>query len=428
MPLRPKTRQRTKQGNSIIPKYKLSSGMIAGMLGGSSDSPNGVVQANQMVSPEYQPEGYGGPAQYYGKGGQVTEQPFMDTRNWWQRNITRRPNVAGEMNLGIQGQVAQQRALQPGELNQRRALEDIELQSEMMRLQQQEEFGMQNAPVQNPLYRNPSMAEVQEPGQVPFSFQGDPQQAIYDRDKPFSGENASSRLANAEIAASGEKDRLRNVGNIQQQFGLSPGNELTPPQMEVIQGMRDLEKRKTEAGITELSRPRTGTLGNYLVNLDTGDPMAYATGEHKIEGGPIIKDGKVTGFSPESYTKPSFQRMSKPVGNAYGNGQKGGYSGPMARPSNQQYYTPMSGQTEYFPEYQDGQKVAETPSQGSAPVTSPPEVSVLSRPVANNVPIDASPFFTPEMQSMAEQEYKRRLIQKLQNQAWNPIDYSRIYQ
>jgi hypothetical protein len=424
MPYRPKTRQRTKQGNSIIPKIKFSGSSLASMYGvGGGDSPSGVVQANQSVSPSYQPEGFEG-VQYYGKDGQITEQPFADTRNWWQRNISRQPNTAEAMNLGIQSQVAQQQALMPGALQQRRAEGDIALQTELAKLEQAEQFANQNAPVVNPLYRNEGLKNVTEPGQVPFQFQGDPQQAIYDRNMPYSGENAASKVLNSEIYASGEKDRLRNVGDIQRQYGQVPGNELTPSQLSVIQSMQDLERNRIQTGIDEAKKPRTGVVGNFLVNLETGEPIAMATGEHKIEGQPIMKDGKYMGMSPESYTKPAYNRMTPPkkVGNAYGDGQ---LASGMGNGGSQSYYTPMSGQTEYFPSYQDGQKVAETSGRGSAPVTEP-SISTISRPQANGQ-IDISPYFNPDSQKKAEEEYKRRMQQRMQRNAWYPTDYSNVF-
>jgi hypothetical protein len=169
-------------------------GGALGLIGLGKGSPD-TATPNQAVSPEMADASGGGG--YYGQNGQVTEKPFTDTRNFWQKYITRQPNAAGQLNNQIAFGTALQQAQIPGNLQQAKGMAAIDRASALQELQDKGSYEQAQTADTNPLFKNPELANVTEPGDVPYSYSVDPQKAIYDRAMPFVGDTLGGKKANA---------------------------------------------------------------------------------------------------------------------------------------------------------------------------------------------------------------------------------------
>jgi hypothetical protein len=315
--MKPPSRKRTSGKRASI--------NIAGLISGAGGGEAAVAE-NQPVSPAYAGPTDG--AQFYSQSGEVVNQPFADTRNWWQRNIQQQPNVAGQMNNQLALGTAQARSAMPLEIQQQTALGELANKQELARLQGIQELEKPYQPV---------IASTQ-PGDIPWQLPVDSAAMVKNRDltQPYLPVNPASVQGNLKASedASMAKYRSAQMTSAAQPQYMNIGGAL----VEIPQG-----------GQPSI---RGQTVGGY----DVEEPLSYNPKTKQVSGG-----GK-------RHIPQSFNLTPKPVGriNLVGGGQE--VLGPVM--SDQGYY-PMSGQTNEFVIGGTGDTPVKVTSQGGPPTTEP---------------------------------------------------------
>lgn len=291
--------------------------LTAGILGGST-SP--TYSVNQPVSEEI--AGEGAPQQFYSPKGQVVEQPYSDTRNWFNRNIRRAPNEAAFKNNALAGQMAESQAMFPIELSQQRQLGALANQQELAQLAAKQELEKPYQPV----------IGSTAPGDIDYRLPVDAAAITEGRDMslPYLPVNPASV-----------------EGNLKAQEAQS------------------MAKYRT-AQASAASEPTYMNIGGALVKIPTGGSPEIAgqtVGGYDVEE-PFVIDPK-TGAYTGGYKKhipQQFNLKSKPVGriNLSAGGQEN--LGPVYEQPMSNAYFPFSGQTNEFP-------IGETAVNGNPPKT-----------------------------------------------------------
>lgn len=374
-------------------------GLMSG-IGGASSGDMGVA-ANQLVpddisgvdtslpigyaGPQAQP--YLGPQQYYAPDGSIVETPYQDTRGWMAR-MAGRPNIAGQANLQIQQQIAQNRALAP-----------LEIANSQRMMQATEDFTQKNAPnelarqkAKNDLETQSRLAQLsalntqgqdvgttaipnvgfnsKNPGDVDYRFAGNPDEIL---DQPFipygEGVRENQKYAQQNIA-NRINEQAFNDRPIVNPLSLGDGSgspynnrfmNTTPGGIEA-----NAKMEANRLANARLNRPEIQMVGDTLVAVDpaTQTVKRLAAGN----AGKVVEGFDFTTGKPNTkVVGQSFQNYSpKPVANAY----RSAPAQPLEIDGGniaQKY----SGQTQEFLVPTEGDTSSKVISQGGAPKTEP---------------------------------------------------------
>jgi len=342
------------------------SGGLLGIIGlGKGNSSDAT--ANQPVSQEMADASGGGG--YYNNQGQVVQQPFSDTRSFIGKVIGR-PNTAAQYNNLIGFNAANAQAQIPSQLQFAQGQSDIARKTALAEAQDKAQLESTQTADTNPLYNNPALASVQEPGDVPYSYSIDPQKAIYDRNMPFVGDTLGGKKANAQFTESGlaqsfkaKEDQARALANVRaavfEKSGQFPTNiTLQPTALE------------TANAAARANAPAThfDTSGEIFQVSPTGDVTNI--GEAGKEQPVSYVNGKAI---PNPRAGMPYYRSFKPLGNKpykRGDYSKWNLTGPASSQVQENVVAPG----------QNGGPPATAPSVGGALQTQPNSFGAESEP------------------------------------------------
>lgn len=300
-----------------------------GLLGRDSGQAN--YDVNQPVSIDISG---GGPQQFYSTQGEVVEQPYSDARTWWDRNIKRQPNQADILNRRVMGEIAEQKAAFPTEIEQQRALGTLANQQEIELLKQKQELEKPYQPV----------IGSTAPGDIDYRLPVDAAAITEGRDLtlPYLPVNPASV-----------------EGNLKAQEAAS------------------LAKFRT-AQAEENLQPTFMNIGGALVRIPRGgspEVIGQTIGGYDVEQ-PLVIDPKTGAFTGgnKRHIPQEFKMTPKPVGriNLTGGGQEN--LGPVYEQPASNAYFPFSGQINEFPIGEtavDGNPPQMSKSTGGSPTTQP---------------------------------------------------------
>ncbi len=400
-------------------------GILEGILGsatggilGAQDSSNDFGQ-NQAVTEPYASPGAG--AQYYSEGGQVTNQPFQDTRNWWERNIRHSPDQAANLNQYVAAQGAIQQNAIPGQLRLAQGQADISRKSALEQFEQEQAYNAGQVADVNPLYNNPALAGATEPSQVPFQYSIDPQRAITERNMPFVGDTSGGKRNNAEFVMgnvkaeqAGKEARLREIAAANRAFlgstGQAPvGENLapSPEQLQIGADIRGAELERTRATTKNLTKPAF-----HFERGGTGEPsFIFQEGEGKLF--PYATYGAQGALTPEGKRntaagQPFYKQLENNIPYNQGSGSTNNLKGA-ASTQGQEFVTAPGS---------NGGPPSKQVSTGAP--SSPPRIDISSRPSVAQAP-SLEEFNSPEIEAMVQEEAKRRMQQMIQQRAWGSL-------
>jgi len=373
---------------------------------------------NQEVPSSAQPEGYTGPQQYYTSKGQVVESPALDTRSWMQR-VAGNPDTAGQLNAqaasgrisGLQGltnlrnETFFKQSQAPTDLAIKEKEDALANRMTVDKARQLDQLALDTGQTAIPIN-----GQIQS-GAIPFDQPIEsPQAQVADWKKQglsFYPTTTPGVLQNQRIAG----EQATQEHTVKQNERLAEQNRLTEKQIEIA-NQRKLRDFGGSLFLEGGSEPPS-----YFGKAIPGHEAKTTMGMD-AKGNPVIK-------SFGGYNEPVFNAAPRPVGNIYNKGTSNNIQ-PTALQDNPSNRMSTSSQDFVVNSSNGSPPTTTTHTGGEAPKVSPPEISVLNRPVANQSQ-DYGEISPLELQDALQAEYIKRLQLKMQNRAWNPTDYSNVF-